>query len=70
MTETFRCPCGSDLFVESTKCSGWWKSIVDGTGKVVDTDLDGVKYGDTPKTVKCWECGKTHPNPRLKEMAQ
>jgi hypothetical protein len=58
------CKCGSALFLESHRVSGWWKTLIDGDGESVDSDLDSMKHGATPKTVKCAECGKTNPNPR------
>jgi hypothetical protein len=57
------CKCGSTLFVERHRVSGYWESILDGDGGV-DSNMDSLKHGPTPKTVKCVDCGKTNPNPR------
>ena len=59
------CSCGSQLFEKSLRCSGWWKQLIDGSGEVEDTNLDAVRYGTEPKTVKCVECGRSNPNPSL-----
>lgn len=61
------CSCGSRMFWESTRCNGWWECLIDSTGSVEETNLDKVKYGPNPKTVKCAECGKRNPNPRMKK---
>lgn len=58
------CSCGSKMFFRSMRAGGWWVQLIDGTGNVVDTDLDNVRLGKAPKTVKCAECGKTNPNPK------
>lgn len=63
--EMITCKCGSKLFTENTWCQGWWKALIDEHGETVDTNLDHLKYRPTPKTVKCVECGKVNPNPRL-----
>lgn len=57
------CACGSTLFIRSLRVSGWWKEVITGDGEVDETDLDSLKYGPQPKTVKCAECGKVNPNP-------
>ena len=60
-----KCKCGSRLFFESTKViGGWWKRLLDGDGKAHDTDIDNLRFGATPKTVICAECGRRNPNPR------
>ena len=58
------CVCGSDLFYESTQVRGYWKSILNGKGEVVESNLDDLKHAATPKTVICAECGKRNKNPR------
>ena len=57
------CKCGSELFLESHRVSGWWKTLIDGNGVADTTDLDNLKHGPAPKTVKCAECGRTNRNP-------
>jgi|HubBroStandDraft_6_1064221.scaffolds.fasta_scaffold609627_2 hypothetical protein len=64
------CSCRSTTFVESVKCSGWWKRTINGYGEVEDTDLSSLKYGPAPKTVTCWECGKRHPHPLGKRQPE
>lgn len=44
------CSCGSKLFWESTRANGWWKSLVDVNGEVVDTNL-GNNILDSPSPV-------------------
>lgn len=62
--ETFvTCACGSTLFERNLKVSGWWKELILGDGEIDDTNLESVRYGPQPKTVKCAECGKVNPNP-------
>ena len=64
------CKCGSEIFIESQRCWGWWKSQIDRTGEVDYTDLDDIRYSGTPKTVVCGGCGRRNPNPRyLQEEA-
>lgn len=58
-----KCSCGSELFWESTRVGGWWKSLINGSGYVEDTDLSNCVHGEHPKIVRCAECGKSHPNP-------
>ena len=53
------------LFEKALRCNGWWKQLVDGSGEVEETNLDAVRYGTEPKTVKCVECGRSNPNPSL-----
>ena len=62
------CPhCGGGIYFKSVRCGGWWKSTHEfETGDVVDTDLDGLKYGDEPKTVVCSECKRRIANPDRK----
>lgn len=62
----FQCKCGSTMFYEKHPVRGTWKTLYDGACGIetVDTNLDGIKYGNFPKTVSCAECGKKHPNPR------
>ena len=59
------CSCGSKLFERAIRTGGWWKELIDENGEVVETNLDSVKYGSQPKTVKCAECGKTNRNPNF-----
>lgn len=60
---TLVCECGSNLFWESRRTGGWWKYLLDGDGNIQESDLSGVITGPPPKTVRCAECGKIHPNP-------
>lgn len=60
---SLQCKCGSRLFIEARRTGGWWKSLLDGDGNIVDTDLDSVTTGPRPQTVKCAECWRRHPNP-------
>lgn len=57
------CSCGSKLFQKSLRTGGWWRQLVDENGEVVETNLDSVRFGKEPKTVKCAECGKANHNP-------
>lgn len=60
---TLVCGCGSELFWESFRVNGWWRTLIDGDGTVNDTDLSQLKYGARSRTVVCTECGKRLPNP-------
>lgn len=68
MSDPLVCACGGEHFFESVRVSGWWKRLLDGAGDVVDTDLESVHYGATPKTVTCAECGRRHRHPRAGTM--
>ena len=49
-----------------TRAGGYWKAFHDwASGKVWNTDLDNLKYGTTPRTVTCLDCGKRVPNPTI-----
>jgi len=61
---TVVCKCGSKLFLESVPVMGQWTRMMDGDGEIDSTDLSGVRYGKTPKTVVCAECQRRCPNPR------
>lgn len=62
------CLCGSDVFIESRRASGWWREIIDGYGEGIDTNLDDLVQSGTPKTVTCAECGRRLRNPRLDRL--
>lgn len=59
-----QCTCGSEEFIESVQIGGWWKDITTCEGETLESDLDGLKYGRTPRTVTCHHCGKRNPNPK------
>lgn len=70
------CPClpgGSFLFTRSLRVSGWWKQtlhIIPEGGypvDVVETDLDGLRYGPDPASVCCAECGRRWAMPAATE---
>ena len=58
-----KCKCGSNYFLETVSCKGKWITLIDEHGNVEDTNLNGLKYGLTPKTVVCADCGKRNKNP-------
>lgn len=61
-----KCKCGGDIFWESTRAGGWWKSVVNSDGKIIDTNLDDLTRAPIPKTVICEDCGRRNPNPRYR----
>lgn len=66
----WQCKCGGTLYLEIVQVRGPWRRLVDGqTGETVDTDLDRLKHGPTPKRVQCSTCGKSSPNPELPQKA-
>lgn len=61
-----KCACGSSLFIRSYRASGWWVQLLDmaaGEEEIVETDLNKVRMGSEPKTMRCAECSKRAPNP-------
>ena len=61
------CKCGGTVFYRSRRTGGWWVDVIDGSGDVIDTNLDSVRYGSEPKTVKCADCGRANRNPKHKD---
>lgn len=61
-----RCECGSKIFVKLTPCRGAWREHIefgpDGTD-IKEGFTDDLIYGAEPKTVRCADCKKRHPNP-------
>ena len=57
------CKCGSELFYLCIRANGWWEQTIDGDGEVLDTSLEKIRFGSSPKTVTCAECGRRNPNP-------
>lgn len=65
----FRCSCGCELFVielPTRGVSSQFGKVGESGFVVTDTDLDRLKYGKEPRTMKCTECRKRYPNPNLK----
>ena len=63
MSTPLVCSCGSTMFHRSYRTGGWWIQTIDEHGEVVDTNIDGVKLKNEPKTIACVECGKRKANP-------
>ncbi len=61
------CECGSGRFVERSPVRGWAIQTIDGKGDPLDHNENAFEYV-TPKTVKCFDCGRQYPNPRLTRM--
>jgi len=56
------CHCGSTVYVENSRASGWWKQYIDSDGRVELTASRGLRL-KVPKTVTCAECGRRYLNP-------
>lgn len=61
------CSCGSKTFFRFFPARGAWQqgltSQPDGTMRLDEIFTDGIQYGRQPKTIKCSDCGRRHPNP-------
>ena len=61
--------CGSLLYTRNTKVWGIWSDLMEideaGDCAVVQANLDGLKYGEDPKRVRCAECGQRYLNPSV-----
>lgn len=59
MDTKLKCPkCGGILFRRCYCARGQWVQLVesqDGAVKVIDTDLDGLRYRKEPKFMRCAE---------------
>jgi len=64
--ELVRCSCGSITFIKSLRVSGTWTTILtlkpDGSVQAEGVG-DFVRNLAEPKTIRCDECKKRHPNP-------
>jgi len=61
-----KCQCGNNTFEKRTKVVGTWVSTLTLTedGRIeVEGNGDSVRNLTEPKTVRCEQCGKRHPNP-------
>ena len=60
------CACGGRTFTKRTPVRGIYSTFLtlqeDGTINI-EGDGDGIRDIRQPKTIRCDECGKRHPNP-------
>lgn len=62
------CKCGSTTFYRAVPCRGIWQEylkLVNGELIIEESYTDGIEKYGTPKTIRCVECKKRHPNPDL-----
>ena len=68
-----RCSCGGATFTKRTRVRGVWETTltVHEDGRVSsEGNGDSIREIEEPKTLRCDDCGKRHPNPALPEAGR